>query len=619
MSENRQQRLAGRSVRTILWVLLAIVIYAYAVQVTDIDLAGPLEPDRQASLTRLLRQLARPDLFAYELETRSTNISIRMPCPEQISGSQITVEGRVLVLAPNCATTTQDKLRLTGEGFLPNVEGVVGWQPVGSTSARRLADFRADEDGRFSLEFTMPDIRPSEETQFIEVAEVVNRRITGFSETSLIAVQRIIETVLMALMASTLGTLIAVPVSFLAARNLMADVSAPLAAIMAALVGLPLGGAVGWWLAAQLVQLAAQISQQAIIGIGALVVAAALVWLVLRLGPPLVAESEEQAGSPLVSTLRIAAAVLLFFFILAVLSHLGLPAGNWLSARLGPFDFIGNFIYVLSDFTRLALPALVGFIVALIVASRSSYYGQEAVLRLAAAPAKIVTAVLAALGTFILIFAINAFINWICLFGVCRAIPQEGMARWNALALPAVIGGVVVALLSLWLSPNRPIPVGLAIYNVIRSIFNITRAIEPVILGFIFVVWVGIGPFAGVIALMLHSIADLGKLFSEQVEDIAEGPREALKATGANQVQTVVYAVVPQVVPHYIAFIFYRWDINVRSSTIIGFVGGGGIGLALLRFTNLLQYSQASVLIIAIAIVVAILDYVSSRIRTRIV
>ena len=111
----------------------------------------------------------------------------------------------------------------------------------------------------------------------------------------------------------------------------------------------------------------------------------------------------------------------------------------------------------------------------------------------------------------------------------------------------------------------------------------------------------------------------LGKLFSEQVENIDEGPLEAVTATGASRLQTIVFAVVPQIVPHYIAFIFYRWDINVRLSTIIGFVGGGGIGLILFRSTNLTQYRQASVMIIAIAIVVTALDYISSKIRRRVI
>jgi phosphonate transport system permease protein len=120
-------------------------------------------------------------------------------------------------------------------------------------------------------------------------------------------------------------------------------------------------------------------------------------------------------------------------------------------------------------------------------------------------------------------------------------------------------------------------------------------------------------------ALTLHSIAALGKLFSEQVEGIDDGPVEAILATGASRMQMVLFAVVPQIVPPFTAFALYRWDINVRLSTIIGFVGGGGIGFILSQSVRLLRYRQASVNMLAIAIVVATLDYVSSKIRSRII
>jgi phosphonate transport system permease protein len=135
----------------------------------------------------------------------------------------------------------------------------------------------------------------------------------------------------------------------------------------------------------------------------------------------------------------------------------------------------------------------------------------------------------------------------------------------------------------------------------------------------IFVVWVGLGPFAGVLALTLHTIAALGKLFSEQIEGISEGPIEAITATGANRLQTIVFAVIPQIVPPYIAYTLYRWDINVRTSTIIGFVGGGGIGFLLNQSIRLLRYRDASVMMLAIAIVVSTLDYLSSRVRSRVI
>jgi phosphonate transport system permease protein len=133
------------------------------------------------------------------------------------------------------------------------------------------------------------------------------------------------------------------------------------------------------------------------------------------------------------------------------------------------------------------------------------------------------------------------------------------------------------------------------------------------------VIWVGIGPFAGSLALALHTIAALTKLYSEQVESIDDGPLEAVQATGANKLQTIIYAVIPQIIPPYISFTMYRWDINVRMSTIIGFVGGGGIGFLLQQNINLLSYRAASVQMLAIAIVVSSMDYISSKIREQIV
>jgi len=161
--------------------------------------------------------------------------------------------------------------------------------------------------------------------------------------------------------------------------------------------------------------------------------------------------------------------------------------------------------------------------------------------------------------------------------------------------------------------------VSLWIYYAIRTIFNIARSIEPLIMATVFAVWVGIGPFAGVLALGVHSIASLGKLYSEQIESIDPGPIEAITATGASMLQIVRYAVVPQIVPPFIAFTIYRWDINVRLSTVIGFVGGGGLGFLLIQYINLLQWRQAATAVWAITAVVAAMDYLSSAVRERVV
>lgn len=162
-------------------------------------------------------------------------------------------------------------------------------------------------------------------------------------------------------------------------------------------------------------------------------------------------------------------------------------------------------------------------------------------------------------------------------------------------------------------------PVGLAVYGVVRMVFTITRSIEVLIVGLITVVIVGIGSYAGVLALVVHSVGSLGKLFSEVIENIEPGPIEAITATGASRVQTVLYGVIPQIIPAFLAVTIYWWDHNLRMSTVIGLVGGGGIGFLLVQYMNLLQYNQAATVLWMIVIAVTLMDYASSAIRVRLV
>ncbi len=160
-------------------------------------------------------------------------------------------------------------------------------------------------------------------------------------------------------------------------------------------------------------------------------------------------------------------------------------------------------------------------------------------------------------------------------------------------------------------------PVTYAVYFVTRTILNIVRAIEPLIWALISVIWVGLGPFAGILALTIHSVASLAKLYSEAIENIDAGPIEAIQAVGASRLQTIMYAVVPQMIPPFVSFSIYRWDINVRMSTVIGLVGGGGIGFLLVQYIRLLDYRAAGIAVWFIAVTVSILDYVSAEIREK--
>jgi phosphonate transport system permease protein len=175
-------------------------------------------------------------------------------------------------------------------------------------------------------------------------------------------------------------------------------------------------------------------------------------------------------------------------------------------------------------------------------------------------------------------------------------------------------------LLSFFTARNlmRDNKISFAAYYILRVVLNFVRSIEPLIWAIIFSVWVGIGPYAGMIALLVHTIASNAKLYSEAIENIEQGPVEAISATGANKVQIVWYAVVPQIVLPFLSFTIYRWDINVRMATIIGLVGGGGIGTMLIQYQGLARWHEVGLIVLMIAFVVWVMDYISARIREAI-
>ncbi|HSJ55026.1 MAG TPA: phosphonate ABC transporter, permease protein PhnE [Anaerolineae bacterium] len=198
----------------------------------------------------------------------------------------------------------------------------------------------------------------------------------------------------------------------------------------------------------------------------------------------------------------------------------------------------------------------------------------------------------------------------------------EKIGETIALAFMATVLGMILALPISFLAARNLMggnPVTRAIYTVVRALLNIVRSIETLMWAIVFVVWVGVGPFGGMLALALHTIAALGKLYSEAIESIDPGPIEAIRATGASFPQMVVYGVLPQIVPTFLSFTLYRWDINVRLSTVIGLVSDAGLGFLVIQWIRLNRLRSMATAIIAIVLVVAILDYVSGYLRERVI
>ena len=160
-------------------------------------------------------------------------------------------------------------------------------------------------------------------------------------------------------------------------------------------------------------------------------------------------------------------------------------------------------------------------------------------------------------------------------------------------------------------------PVTVGIYTGVRILFTVIRSIDVLIVVILCAILFGIGSAAGVIGLAFHNVGVLGKLYSEAIEGIDAGPIEAITATGASRFQVIWTAVLPQIVNPYISFTIYRLDANVRLAPILGYVGGGGIGIMLFQSIQLLKYGAAGLIIFMIIVTVAVMDFFSAQVRRR--
>jgi phosphonate transport system permease protein len=207
-----------------------------------------------------------------------------------------------------------------------------------------------------------------------------------------------------------------------------------------------------------------------------------------------------------------------------------------------------------------------------------------------------------------------------------RMLPPDLSVLGNALhgALQtleiAVVGTLTAALLAL--------PLGFAaarnaappwLFYGARSILNAFRAVDTLVYALFFVAAVGLGPFPGVLAVIVYTATVLAKLYSEAIEAIDPGPVEAVKAAGATELQVLRWGVLPQLVPQFLSFALYRFETNIRAAAILGFVGAGGIGFYIQTYLRMLNYPAASAVLLVLVALVMLVDFASSRVRARLV
>lgn len=702
---------ALRRLLVVITIVIGFMIYAYGWTVTNIDLETPQEPSRQQNVSNALRELLSPRLFEQAREQVTSTAAILVDC--ETGGSPAMVEGSVgeayIIVEPTCGSAG-DVVAVRAYNFSPGAHGSFRWIPASGQSRPRPVigtgqnTIILDEMGSFQGEIEIPRISGSSGQQHaVGFIASVPAGPVYFSETTNEVVRRMVETIFMALVATSLAIPVAAALSFFAARNLMRSIRLPLGGLLVTVIALP----IGWWLGSLLMGAVGRFGVN--LGSGELLNAAsATLPLVFLVGTTVASRSVGGINPTPPQTqarniLSLIAIVIAVVFVVGLAGGLGILGGEqlinighsfrpsqvdnlggWLVNALGDgVAGVGRFIEILGRVIELFIVPFAGILGAFLLASIAGRiitpvlrYTSTTVSHIAggvlgALGGAIVMAGIAAIGMSaalmgllpplmagllggqaastlyqqlvgeihpsdqlkrtgrnlaFLVGAVAAFTVTFQLLNIGRALVdgilpsaepsiylQLPMYIAESAGIGLLLGGLVGGLIGI----HSNFMFGNLLYNITRTVLNATRSIEPLIMGLIFVIWVGIGPFAGVLALTLHSIASLGKLYSEQIENIDEGPLEALRSTGANQLQTIIYAVVPQIVPPYIAFTMYRWDINVRMSTIIGFVGGGGIGLLLNQQINLLRYRDAGVAVLAIAIVVSILDYASASIRER--
>ena len=184
----------------------------------------------------------------------------------------------------------------------------------------------------------------------------------------------------------------------------------------------------------------------------------------------------------------------------------------------------------------------------------------------------------------------------------------------------AIVGTAVAAVLAL--------PVGFAaarnaaprwLFYSSRLLLNTFRAVDTLVYALFFVAAVGLGPFPGVLAVIVYTATVLAKLYSEAIEAIETGPVEAVRATGATRLQVLRWGVLPQLAPQFLSFTLYRFETNIRAAAILGFVGAGGIGFYVQTYLRLLNYPAAASVLLVLVVLVMAVDFASSRLRARLV
>ena len=345
------------------WVGLAfvagLIVFAYGFGETEVNLDQIRSETRRVGLVRILRALARPELIEYDRQETVTDSPVLIPCQDGASLAPPQV-GRYLTMDPPCADP-RAQVTIEGFAFSPNQQIRLSFVP-GSAVELRLADVRSDADGHFSAVVRLPN-RPDENPQMIRAISSEPVGSPRFTTTARDTLEKIIETVFMALVATTFATFLAVPLSFFAARNLMENITSPLTNVAMGLIAAPFGVAAGVLAARGASLVADTLTDNSALALIGLALAPLIAWRFVRMALPAEETTRPTTGQRAFRALLLVVAGLLAVLALYLAADLLQVAGNWARPCLGVFGFVAQFFATvgeLLEFGVIVVAALFG-------------------------------------------------------------------------------------------------------------------------------------------------------------------------------------------------------------------------------------------------------------------
>ncbi|MDO8755616.1 MAG: hypothetical protein Q7J80_17105, partial [Anaerolineales bacterium] len=444
-----------------------------------------------------------PDIITYDKEEAIVNSPLYVPCPanESLSNFPPTEPSLAyLVIEPACGNPGET-VQVEGFNFPPNITGpirfVPGIDPLNVVALGRES-IKTDSDGHFTTSFVLPD-RISDEPQHIRVTISQNVGAPRFSQTAKDTWNKIIETVFMALLATTAGTLLAFPLSFIAARNLMKSVRSPLTSIALSVLGWPIGMSLGYYIVNRIGIFTIPLSENIFINLVSVVAVPIVFWFAFRWAMPAEEITIPTRSLRLIRRFVLFVAILIAFYGFFQLAGLATNISLGMEKTLGSLGFLATFLFQVSDILRITTPALGALATGGALASFLGRIGQRTAEKNSTASVKAINFILSALAGATIFGLIGALVEWLYQIG------RFEYTFWT----PVMTGAGLGLLLAAFTKPKDTLPTGMVIYSITRTILNALRSVEALVMAIVFVIAVGIGPFAGMMALGLHTIVSL--------------------------------------------------------------------------------------------------------------